>query len=342
MAYKSADWADVTPLAQVEGADALFSISYDAPYAEVFGYLRAVLASGERSLRVLALTGAAVALGPTHYTAWHVRRECLPGDAASLCGELDWLGDLVRRKGAWKNYQVWHHRRLVAERLGDVERELVFTALAFEDDEKNYHAWAHRQWALLFRAGGCGGGGAAAGGGEGGGGAEALWEAERAFAGALLTHDVHNNSAWNHRWFTLTRGGGAPHAVAPALRPPAAAVAEEVAFSLAALRAEPRNEAAWSHLRALVAVAAAAAGGCGMLSERGGGAAWAAWPDALAFAAGLCGAGAPNAFALEALAEEAEARGAAEDAATRYDAAAAADAIREDFWRERAAAARAT
>jgi len=324
--YSPADWVDVVPLPQVEPAGVLFSIAYDSTYAEVFGYLRAVLASGERSPRVLSLTGAALELGPSHYTAWHVRRESLPDDAGALRAELEWVGALVDRRSAWKNYQVWHHRRLLAERLRDSAQEVAFTTLALDADEKNYHAWSHRQWALLsFDAG------------------AAPWAAERAFAAGLIDKDVHNNSAWNHRWFALTRGGGAPHAVAPQLRPPAAEVAAEAAAALAALRAAPRNEAAWSHLRALVQLAAG--GGVGqMLSSPRGGEAWAAWPEALAFCeeqrGAAAAAGTPNAFALEALAEVAEARGAAAEAAALFEEAAAGDAVRESYWRSRADAAR--
>jgi protein farnesyltransferase/geranylgeranyltransferase type-1 subunit alpha len=334
--YAPEDWADTLPLPQDEPADALFAISYDPKYAEVFGYLRAALASGERSPRVLALTTAAVTLGPSHYTAWHVRRECLPdGDARALGAELDWLAALVAQKGAWKNYQVWHHRRLVAERLRDGARELAFSRLAIEEDEKNYHAWAHRQWALLFCEELAGGGG----------GADAAWAAEAALTAELLRADMHNNSAWNHRWFVLTRGGGAPRAVPAALRPAPAAIAGEVAFALAALPLDARNEAAWSYLRALVQLAAAAASDGGGGGGGGGGAAWAAWPEVLSFAAALCGgeggagAAAPNCFALEALAEAAEARGAAVEAAAAYERAAEGDPVREGYWRARARAA---
>jgi protein farnesyltransferase/geranylgeranyltransferase type-1 subunit alpha len=49
-----------------------------------------------------------------------------------------------------KNYQIWFHRRAVVEKLGDASRELEFTAHVFEVDAKNYHAWSHRYFAVLF------------------------------------------------------------------------------------------------------------------------------------------------------------------------------------------------
>jgi hypothetical protein len=46
-----------------------------------------------------------------------------------------------------KNYQLWNHRRKCALALGPVaaDRELSVADQALAEDEKNYHAWAHRQ-----------------------------------------------------------------------------------------------------------------------------------------------------------------------------------------------------
>lgn len=43
-----------------------------------------------------------------------------------------------------KNYQIWHHRRVIAERSRAGNREMEFTKRVFEVDAKNYHGWAHR------------------------------------------------------------------------------------------------------------------------------------------------------------------------------------------------------
>ena len=48
-----------------------------------------------------------------------------------------------------KNYQIWHHRRCVAEIHGekmDIENELGFFKKIFKSDAKNYHAWTYRMW----------------------------------------------------------------------------------------------------------------------------------------------------------------------------------------------------
>jgi hypothetical protein len=94
-----------------------------------------------------------------------------------------------------KNYQLWHHRRVLTEWTGVPEADEAFTASTLENDPKHYHAWSHRQW-LTRRFGG--------------------FEREVEISLQYLQRDIRNNSAWNHRWFALTfapppdgeRGGG--------------------------------------------------------------------------------------------------------------------------------------
>jgi len=66
-----------------------------------------------------------------------------------------------------KNYQVWHHRKILTQwaagyneeterielscpdaRLLLVKQELDLTCQLLDKDAKNYHAWQHRQWIL--------------------------------------------------------------------------------------------------------------------------------------------------------------------------------------------------
>lgn len=47
-----------------------------------------------------------------------------------------------------KNYQVWHHRRILIEWLKDPSKELALTESVLSMDAKNYHAWQHRQWVI--------------------------------------------------------------------------------------------------------------------------------------------------------------------------------------------------
>jgi hypothetical protein len=332
-----------------------------------------VLQSGETSLRALALTGDAITLNPANYTAWQHRRACVRALNADLRAELQYVERIAERSP--KNYQVWQHRKVIVEWLGDGSGEPTFTTVHLCDDAKNYHAWSHRQWAVKTYG---------------------LWDGEMEFTEEMLMGaglvpygglpaDVRNNSAWSHRWFVLTRGGGTPQAVARADgagQGPAGAGAgagssgtaaasslrgrvpspqdleAEVRFTLSALKAVGKNESAWSHLRALVA-----------LSGRGK----TAWRDATSASAAMREFAAPgtNIFANEWLAEVAEEgvaaallgrgagagagageggvdaeglRVAAEALATAvslYEDSARDDAVRSKYWALRAAQAAA-
>lgn len=79
------------------------------------------------------------------------------------------------------------HRRIIITALKDPSHELPFTTRALAFDSKNYHTWAYRQWVLShFFAD-----------------SQETWAGELEFTRNLLTADVRNNSAWNHRWFTV-------------------------------------------------------------------------------------------------------------------------------------------
>jgi hypothetical protein len=119
-----------------------------------------------------------------------------------------------------KNYQVWHHRRLLLTALKtqleaintsssapspnlmkvDVDPgsnpvrvaaqyELDFIARGLQEDTKNYHTWAYRQFILTYF------------------GDEDLWKGELPWVEDLLREDVRNNSAWHHRFFVVFASG---------------------------------------------------------------------------------------------------------------------------------------
>jgi hypothetical protein len=127
---------------------------------------------------------------------------------------------------------LWHHRRACAERLAAVanvdaaalaaigKRELDMAHQHITLDEKNLHAWAHRQWAVEhFRA----------------------WADELPFVHAIIEADVRNNSAWNHRFFVVTHQ-----------TPEAELRRDEVLYALAAIGKAPNNESSWSYLRGVL------------------------------------------------------------------------------------------
>lgn len=136
--------------------------------------------------------------------------------------ELDFTEGVAKRNA--KNYQLWHHRRWVAEKLGPdaASRELEFTRKIFCLDAKNYHAWSHRQWVLQALGG---------------------WEDELDYCAQLLEEDVFNNSAWNQRYFVITKS--------PFLGGLKAMRDSEVDYAIEAIHANPENESPWRYLRGL-------------------------------------------------------------------------------------------
>ena len=64
---------------------------------------------------------------------------------------------------------------------------------------------------------------------------------------ASLQEDLRNNSAWNHRWFVVTR---------EATPAPPAAAARELDFAFAAIARAPNNESPWNYVRAYLRAAA--------------------------------------------------------------------------------------
>jgi len=180
-------------------------------------------------------------------------------------------------------------------------REAAFTGgvlgSGVDDNFKNYHAWAHRGWALALLA-------------PASAGFHAARSDELAFTQALLAADARNNSAWNHRHRLLTAAAAAP-----------AERAAELVLMRAAVAASPRNESVWAHAAGLLAAwredaafPAAVLQLCADEAER---------------------TGCPHASAL--LAEAAQAAGQGERARAVFLGLAAADPIRGHYYALRAA-----
>ena len=70
---KDEKWADVVPIPQNDGGpNPLAAIAYTDEYDQAMSYLRAVMASNEKSLRILDITDHIIRLNPAHYTVWFV------------------------------------------------------------------------------------------------------------------------------------------------------------------------------------------------------------------------------------------------------------------------------
>ncbi|KAG8369572.1 hypothetical protein BUALT_Bualt14G0027300 [Buddleja alternifolia] len=217
------EWADVQPVPQDDGPNPVVPIAYTDEFSETMDYFRALYLADERSPRALTLTKEAIFLNSGNYTVWQFRRLILEALNVDLQEELDFIEQITKENS--KNYQIWHHRRWVAEKLGaDVaSKELKFTKEIFSQDAKHYHAWSHRQWVLQSLGG---------------------WQDELAYCDELLEDDIFNNSAWNQRYFVVTRS--------PLLGGLEAAVRDsEVAYAVKAILAKPENESPWRYLRGL-------------------------------------------------------------------------------------------
>lgn len=218
----------------------------------------------ELSPRALALTAHLIKLNPSHFSVWQYRANillhcpALEGNRDEvLRAELAWLDELAHRN--MKSYQVWQHRRLVVSALGEPGRELEFVRENLDRDAKNYHTWGYRQW-VLAHFGGLAFPSSTVDNESGSRGASqypSLWDGELAYIDQLLHQDVRNNSAWNHRWFTLfarygltgsTASTATAHLDLPALQKQ---IKFEKAYTKASLANVPNNASAWTYLRAL-------------------------------------------------------------------------------------------
>ncbi|CAK7204071.1 CAAX geranylgeranyltransferase alpha subunit [Sporothrix eucalyptigena] len=250
-------WDDVVPIALHEPEGALASIAYPEAYAEAVSYLRAVMAAPEHSVRCLRLTEHVISLNPAHYTVWLYRFSLVSALGLPLEQEIEWLNGVALQN--LKNYQIWHHRYLLAEhyypelakdsmKVKDFARsEMDFLTTILAEDTKNYHVWSYRQY-LVRKLG--------------------YWvDAERRSMEAFIRQDVRNNSAWSHRFFLVfsdpshstQKTGEKPLETAlgelniahdPAV--PAEIIDREIAYAQEQIQRAPQNESPWNYLRGVL------------------------------------------------------------------------------------------
>ncbi|KAG1679478.1 hypothetical protein FOA52_011077 [Chlamydomonas sp. UWO 241] len=233
------EWADVSPL-EVDDGNCVVAVQYSDEHRAALSYLRAVLASGEKSARVLELTAEMIEYNQADYTAWQLRWLCVEALGADLESE-EAMTDRVLHDNA-KNYQLWNYRRKVALKRGPscLRRELDFIARALELDDKNYHAWSHRNAVVAGFA---------------------AWDGELEFVDTCLKKDLRNNSAWQHRAVVVAAllaadaGAAAASTGEGGVRAAVKTVIQRELFYTSALIAKaPRNESAWNYLLGLFAL----------------------------------------------------------------------------------------
>eukprot|EP01064_Diplonema_japonicum_P037615 TRINITY_DN8869_c0_g1_i1.p1 TRINITY_DN8869_c0_g1~~TRINITY_DN8869_c0_g1_i1.p1 ORF type:complete len:183 (+),score=41.51 TRINITY_DN8869_c0_g1_i1:36-584(+) len=140
------EWDDVTPVKQQDSENPVVAIQYSEVFADCHSYFRAVLASGEKSERVLNLTQAVIDCNAANYTAWKYRRDVILAINFSIDKELETVASMLNSYP--KNFQIWHHRRELLLAKGSAEGEREVVGVTLEKDAKNYHAWCHRRWVV--------------------------------------------------------------------------------------------------------------------------------------------------------------------------------------------------
>jgi len=122
------EWQDTTPLPQNDppAPSVVVPIAYSDEYRDATDYMRAVLATGERSRRVRALAGEVIEMNAAHYTAWWLRRRCLE----SLVAEAEKEGQGGREGGKGEEVEE------AVEALYD--EELAYARQVAEENPKNY------------------------------------------------------------------------------------------------------------------------------------------------------------------------------------------------------------
>ncbi|CAE1317795.1 FNTA [Acanthosepion pharaonis] len=86
---------------------------------------------------------------------------------------------------------------------------------------KNYHAWQHRQWVLKTYS---------------------LWDKELNYVDKLLSLDLRNNSAWNHRYFVICNTSKYTDEV----------IESEINYTWDYIEQTPHNESAWNYLKGVL------------------------------------------------------------------------------------------
>ncbi|WOO81600.1 Protein farnesyltransferase/geranylgeranyltransferase type-1 subunit alpha [Vanrija pseudolonga] len=226
------EWADVTPIPQADAPNALVPIMYTQEYKDASDYFRAVVASGEKSPRVLDLTRTLLSLNAAHYTVWQYRFQTVLalGDDA-VAAELKFLDEYAVQN--LKSYQVWHHRLSLISHASpaDPRPEIEFVHATFIPEPKNYHTWTYIHWLYSHFS-------------DLGRISPQQWDDELDWCEGLIAADGRNNSAWGWRWFLRVARPGAVGLENDGR--------EEIEYALTEIHRIPHNASAWNYLRGII------------------------------------------------------------------------------------------
>lgn len=220
------------------------------------------MAKKEYSPRCLLLTEHIISMNPAHYTVWLYRFSIVQAMRISIPDEIEWLNQVSLEN--LKNYQIWHHRRLLMdhyypsieededEKAKLAKSEEAFLAQILAQDTKNYHVWSYRQY-LVPKLG-------------------LFGELELRATEALIDEDVRNNSAWSHRFFIVFSdpANATPGSLSTEHDPkvPADIIDREVKYAEEKILLAPQNQSPWNYLRGVLVKGGRKVGTARELAER--------------------------------------------------------------------------
>jgi protein farnesyltransferase/geranylgeranyltransferase type-1 subunit alpha len=189
-----------------------------------------------------------------------------------------------------KNYQIWYHRRAVLEHLPPwlflqcitdrsistttsteenylstnhnvtnityLELDYIHTVLSV--DEKNYHAWSHRQWMVshMITATSLCSTTPATTGTVATNESHYIYDNEMLYCDHFIQLDIRNNSAWNHRWYMVHHRHGHHNTTTTGnvtnTPLPLHILEQEVDYTIPIITMDPYNESPYKYLQALV------------------------------------------------------------------------------------------
>ena len=215
-------WGDYSPVPQFSDNVQILKIKYSKQDRKLLDFFRGVLLSKEISFRVYKLTTLVINDFPSNYVAWVLRRQCI-NEVKEIdpYQELNWLDKKMVENQ--KNYQIWHHRKLLIEKLNDASHEKRVLDEVFEFEPKNFHAWSHRIW-MIRRFNNI--------------------EGEFDFIENMLKNDVKNNSVWNYRFFLIlfTNNNKLDKNI----------VEQEIKYALEKIKLCPINECPYCYIRGYI------------------------------------------------------------------------------------------
>ena len=221
--YIIKEWEKIiTPVPQFSEKVKVLKLNYSPEDIRLMDVYRAVLLSKEISYRVYELTSVVIEAFPTNYQAWVLRRECLSKvKEIDPYKELNWLDEMMVENQ--KNYQIWHHRKLLIEKINDASHEKKILNDVFQLEPKNFHAWTHRIW-MIRRFNNI--------------------EGEFDFIEDMLKNDIKNNSVWNYRFFLVnfTNNNKLNKDI----------IEKEIKYAIEKIKLNPINECPYCYIRGLI------------------------------------------------------------------------------------------